>query len=58
MHVITKAEAEYVLDREEFDRLLVKHGKDTLLTWWYTAVLKLPRADQPMVRGTESDVRG
>jgi len=42
-HVITKAEAEYALDRVEFDRLLERRGADTLLTWWYQTTLKLPR---------------
>jgi hypothetical protein len=42
-HVITKAEAEYALDREEFDRLLKRRGADTILTWWYQTTLKLPR---------------
>ena len=48
-HVITKAEAEYALDRVEFDRLMAKHGKDTVLTWWYQTTLHLPSPDRPEV---------
>ena len=56
-HVITKAEAEYELDRCEFERLMRRHGADTLLTWWYQITLHLRRDDRPMVRGSETDVR-
>ena len=41
--VITKAEAEYALDRKTFDRLFQKWGADTLWTWMWQTRLQLPR---------------
>ena len=55
--VITKAEAEYELDRCEFERMMRRRGADTMLTWWYQITLHLKREGRPMVRGTETDVR-
>jgi hypothetical protein len=40
--MITKAEAEYALDRCEFERIMRRRGADTLLTWWYQTKLGLP----------------
>ena len=56
-HVITKAEAEYELDRCEFERLMQRRGGDTVLLWWYQLTLHLKREDRLMIRGTDTDVR-
>jgi len=42
-HVITKAEAEYALDRVEFDRMLERRGEDTILMWWRETTLRMSR---------------
>jgi len=42
MPVITKAEAEYALDRAEFERMFRRRGADTMLMWWYQVNLRLP----------------
>jgi len=55
--VITKAEAEYELDRCEFERMMRRRGADTMLTWWDQITLHLKRECRPMVLGTETDVR-
>jgi hypothetical protein len=62
-HVITKAEAEQVLaeyacDREEFGELVKRRGLDTIVSWTWQLRLELPDNLRPMIRGTESDVRG
>jgi hypothetical protein len=57
-HVITKAEAEYELDRSEFERIFAKHGADTLAMWFWQAQFNLPALDRPApLRGTIGDVR-
>ena len=56
-HVITKAEAEYELGRCEFERLMRRHGADTIQMWWFQYTLQLTSADRPMLRGTTTDVR-
>lgn len=57
-NVITKEEAEYALDREEFDRLMQKWGNDTILIWWHETNLNLPHRFDPSVSpGTAGDPR-
>ena len=51
-HVITKAEAEYALDRCEFERIMRRRGADTLLMWWYQTKLGLPDGR----RATDNDM--
>lgn len=51
-NVITKEEAEYALDREEFDRLMQRRGNDTILLWWHETTLNLARRGYSVSRET------
>ena len=59
-HVITKAEAEYALDQNWLAELCERRGVDTVQTWLFQIQFNLNRLryDRPMLRGTETDVRG
>lgn len=46
--VITKAEAERALDREEVRRLCARYGFDTVLTWLYQMRFNLSPEDRPV----------
>jgi len=57
-HVITQREAEFALDREEFDRLMEKWGTEEIILWWHETTLNLARRGYSAVSpGTAGDPR-